>query len=379
MWIFHEVRHVPAHSVLLLPTREEALHYPKGNITLGLCHTCGFIGNTSFDPRLNQYDGEYEATQGFSFRFNHFHRRLAEHLIDRFHLREKTVVEIGSGQGEFLHLLSEMGNCKGVGFDPAFSTRRGGQTDNPHVQIIKDFYSERYTSVHGDLFCCKMTLEHIPDVRTFLMLVRRSIGNRRNTPVFFQVPNASYVLAEGAFWDIYYEHCSYFTPGSLTRLFQSCDFNVTDLWTDYNDQYTMIVAYPGAGVQPEHLAAAETISDVVRLTEQFVATYPGRLQPWQALIEQIRRDRLRAVIWGGGSKGVTFLNTLGIIDEITCAVDINPHKQGTFIAGSGQEIVAPDFLRTYRPDLVIVMNPIYQEEIGRELAQMGVSAQLVTV
>jgi hypothetical protein len=59
-------------------------------------------------------------------------------------------------------------------------------------------------------------------------------------------------------------------------------------------------------------------------------------------------------------------------------VDINPRKQGKFIAGSGQEIVAPDFLRTYRPDLVIVMNPIYQEEIGRELAQMGVSAQLVT-
>jgi hypothetical protein len=184
MWIFHEVRHVPAHSVLLLPTREEALHYPKGNITLGLCHTCGFIGNTRFDPRLNQYDGEYEATQGFSSTFNQFHRRLAEHLIERFHLREKTVVEIGCGQGEFLHLLSEMGNCKGVGFDPAFSTRHGGQTDNPHVQIIKDFYSERYTNVHGDLFCCKMTLEHIPDVRTFLMLVRRSIGNRRNTPVF---------------------------------------------------------------------------------------------------------------------------------------------------------------------------------------------------
>jgi hypothetical protein len=126
---------------------------------------------------------------------------------------------------------------------------------------------------------------------------------------------------------------------------------VTDLWTDYNDQYTMIMAYPDARAQPEHLAAAETVSDVVRLTEQFVAIYPGRFQPWQALIEQIRHDRLRAVIWGGGSKGVTFLNTLVIIDDITCAVDINPHKQGTFIAGSGQEIVAPDFLRTYRPDL----------------------------
>ena len=32
-----------------------------------------------------------------------------------------------------------------------------------------------------------------------------------NTVVFFQVPNARYVFGDLAFWDIYYEHCSYFT------------------------------------------------------------------------------------------------------------------------------------------------------------------------
>ena len=37
------------------------------------------------------------------------------------------------------------------------------------------------------------------------------------------------VLEEGAFWDIYYEHCSYFTLGSHARLFRRAGLDVTDL------------------------------------------------------------------------------------------------------------------------------------------------------
>ena len=42
--------------------------------------------------------------------------------------------------------------------------------------------------------------------------------------VFFELPDTERVLTEAAFWDIYYEHCSYFTPGSLARLFRRTGF-----------------------------------------------------------------------------------------------------------------------------------------------------------
>jgi hypothetical protein len=61
------------------------------------------------------------------------------------------------------------------------------------------------------------------------------------------------------------------------------------------------------------------------------------------------------------------------------AVDINPNKRGTFMAGTGQEIVTPDFLPDYRPDLVIAMNPIYTEEIQRDLTRRGIGARVVTM
>lgn len=374
--IFHELRQVPAHSVLLLPTQAEARAYPRGDIALGFCSSCGFISNTAFDQRLNHYDGDYEATQGFSPTFNQFHRRLAGYLIDRYSLAGRTVVEIGCGQGEFLQLLSEAGGCKGIGFDPAFDPCRHELPDNPEVKIIRDYYSEHYADIHGDLFCCKMTLEHIPDVRAFVGSVARAVVGRPRTPVFFQVPNARYILRDTAFWDIYYEHCSYFTPGALARLFRACGFTVTDLWCDYGDQYVMVEARIDPTGAPGRLAAEEPVAEAARLVEQFAAAYPRRLEEWRGLVERIRREGLRAVVWGAGSKAVAFFSALQVRDEIPFAVDINPYKHETFMAGSGQEIVAPEFLRQYQPQLVIIMNPIYRDEIGRDLERLGVAAEI---
>jgi len=65
-----------------------------------------------------------------------------------------------------------------------------------------------------------MTLEHIADTADFIKMVRGSLQDSPSTDVFFQVPDVLRVLEEEAFWDIYYEHCSYFSIGSLARLFR---------------------------------------------------------------------------------------------------------------------------------------------------------------
>jgi len=54
MSVFYELEGVPVHSVLLLPTREEALNYPQGDIALGFCRACGFIANVALDPSLHE-------------------------------------------------------------------------------------------------------------------------------------------------------------------------------------------------------------------------------------------------------------------------------------------------------------------------------------
>ncbi|MCB0045867.1 MAG: methyltransferase domain-containing protein [Caldilineaceae bacterium] len=380
MRLIYEMTGAPVHSVLLMQSREEAQIYPQGEIRLGYCDRCGFISNVSFQPELQEYSKKYESTQAYSPTFNTFHRNLAQRLIDRYDLRGKRVVEIGCGQGEFLVLLSELGDVEGVGVDPAYDGRVTEAADDPNLTFISDFYSEKYTDYTGDFICCKMTLEHIPDTADFVRTVRRSIGDRQDVTVFFQIPSATYVLRDLAFWDIYYEHCTYFTPASLRYLFEDCGFEVLGTATEYDDQYLMIECKPAAG---EHSVTQSLHAELLEKSAHDVAYFEDNVMVkrsyWRKKLNDAWADGKRTVIWGSGSKGVAFLTTLQVSDAVGYAVDINPNKHGTFMPGTGHEIVGPDFLTDYRPDLVIVMNPIYAPEIQRDLDRLGVEAELVTV
>jgi SAM-dependent methyltransferase len=377
--VFHEVADVPVNSCLMLPSREAALAYPKGQIRLGFCRSCGFIENVLFDPSALEYSSSYEETQGCSPRFRAFACGLASQLVERHDLKGKTIIEIGCGKGEFLALLCELGDNRGIGIDPSFVSGRVDGDAASRMTFITDFYGEKYSHLTADLVCCRHTLEHIQPTKGFLDLVRRSIGNRPDTRVFFEVPDVGRVLREVAFWDIYYEHCSYFSLGSLARLFRSSGFEILDLAKGFDDQYLLITARPGTEARDAAERADDDLQALARDIEHFAEHYSSTIERWEDELTQIKSRGQRCVLWGSGSKAVAYLNTLRIRDEVQYVVDINPVKHGMYLAGMGQRIVPPDFLKQYRPDVVIAMNPIYRDEIRRDLDMMGVGAKLLHV
>ena len=378
--IFYSAEDVPVHSVLLMATAQIATGYQRGDIVLGFCHNCGFISNLAFDESMLEYSDKCEESQGFSSAFNAFHHRLASHLIKRYDLENKDIIEIGCGKGEFLTLLCQLGNNRGVGFDPAYVSRDGQGSAKGNVTFVKDFFSEKYIDYHADFVCCKMTLEHICKPFSFMNTVRKLIGDRYDTVVFFQIPDVVRVLREVAFWDIYYEHCSYFSVGSLSYLFRKCNFEVLNTWVDYGGQYLMIEARPaGKGQLTLSVTEKKHIEETAMSVRYFIENYQEKQQEWKKYLSKACYEKQRVVLWGGGSKAVSFLSTLKIYDQIEYVVDINSYRQGTFIAGTGQEIVSPAFLKEYNPDIVIVMNPVYRDEIHRILAKMGLNPQLITM
>jgi SAM-dependent methyltransferase len=379
MSVFYRVSDVPVNSVFLVRDRKTALAYPKGDIALGFCKSCGYISNVAFDPDLPKYSSDYEESQGFSDTFSAFHRRLANKLIKTYDLHDKSIMEIGCGKGEFLSLLCKLGENHGVGFDPAYVDGRIGADKSNRVTFIRDFYSEKYADYDADFVCCKMTLEHIHRANDFVSTIRRSIGDQVDTRVFFQVPDVSRILKELAFWDIYYEHCSYFSSGSLARLCRTCGFHITDLWKEYDDQYLMLVARPFDSSSADLLPQEDDFEELANCVAHFSHNVDHQIDGWQCKLKDVKEKGKKAVIWGGGSKGVAFLSTLDIREEIEYVVDVNPHKHGTYMAGTGQEIVEPDFLRSYKPDVVIVMNPIYGKEIQDALRCMECTPQVVRV
>jgi 2-polyprenyl-3-methyl-5-hydroxy-6-metoxy-1,4-benzoquinol methylase len=376
MDVFYQLQQVPVHDVMNIKTRDEALHYPKGNISLGFCHHCGFITNLDFNPDLIGYSQDCEETQGYSSTFRAFLKNTAQQLIDKYDLHNKKIIEIGCGKGEFLHLLCRLGNNRGLGIDPAYVPERDKYVNN-EVSFIKDYYSEEYADHTGDVVCCRMTLEHISEPHKFVSLVRRVIGDNSKTIVFIQVPDVVRILKECAFEDIYYEHCSYFSPGSLARLFRKCNFEILDLQTVYNGQYIVLEAKPSGAevVEKVMLPQEENIESITSNVVEFQRNYPQTIKPWVEIIQSGKK----IVLWGSGSKGVSFLTRLNVYGEIQYVVDINPYRQGTYMAGTGQRVVSPDFLMEYRPDIVIIMNPVYLDEIQTKIEEMKLNPEIMTL
>ena len=364
--VFFELLKVPVHIGLQWPSREAARDCPRGDIELAYCQECGFLSNLAFNPAQLDYAQSYDNSLHFSQVFQAYARSVASRLIARYGLYGKDIVEIGCGRGEFLSLLCELGNNRGVGFDPT-GDEKGG-TDR--ITFIHDVYSERYAEYRGDLVCCRYVLEHIPGPIGFLKMLRRIVGQDRNTVMYFEVPNALFILRDLSAWDIIYEHCSYFSQASLARTFTESGFDVVDLKETYKGQFLGVEATPG------HLGAVaplkwEALDEMAHQVAVFATRYQGKLEAWWHRLERLKRRGKRAVLWGAGAKGVSFLNIFEALDPVEYVVDINPRKQGKHIAGTGQRIIGPELLPEHRPDVVIVMNPIYRDEIGETVRRFG--------
>ena len=376
MTVFYRQGEVPASSHVALRDRAEAERFPRGSLSLGFCEACAFIANVDFDPAVADAAHASEESQGFSGTFRRFAEQLAAEWVDRYGLRGGDILEIGSGKGEFLALICALAAARGVGVDPAFVPGREPDGAEQLTFVATPFGVDQADLI-GDAVVCRHTFEHIPDVGRFLATLRATIGTRAPV-VLFELPDTQRILAEGAFWDVYYEHCSYFTRGSLGRAFRRARFELLDLRLEYDGQYVIAEGRPADSVPGPH-AAEEPVEDVRAAALAFAQATARTVADWRARLDDERRAGRRTVLWGAGSKAVGFVTSLDGSGQIEHVVDINPHKHGTYLPVTAQEVVAPDALRELRPDLVVVMNPIYEQEIRGQLASLGLDCAVATV
>ena len=375
---FYTLPAIPVHSCLMVKSREDALAFPSGKLDVAVCHECGFIQNRKYDPTLQNYSPEYEETQGFSGTFRAFQTELCRDQVARYGLADKLVLEIGCGKGEFLTELCEMSGGKGIGIDPGYRPERNTSEAASRIEFRNEFYAPEHASLRADYIACRHTLEHIGDVKGFMEIVAKSVEGRDDAILCFELPGMERVLEERAFWDIYYEHCSYFTLGSLARLFRRHGFQLLDLYKGYDDQYLLIEARTGDASQGRCFDAEQDLEATLASVKEFKDTIQHKFDSLRAdLAEAAARGPV--VLWGSGSKAVSYLTTLGISDQVAAVVDINPHKHGKFLAGTGHEIIAPEALKDIDPAHVLIMNAIYVDEISKDIHAMGLAPTIAAL
>ncbi len=356
----------PVTCTSIFPTREQALAVPTGRIALTVCEGCGFVFNAAFDPTLGEVGARYESSQAASAHFSAFARSLAADWVQRHRLQGKAVLEVGSGGGDFLSRLLECGVAHVTGIDPlATSQAKDG------ITVIADAFDERHLGLDANALVCRHTLEHVPDVQRFLKLIHRWASAGRDRVVLFELPDAGRILAERAFWDIYYEHCNYFTMATLRTAFEQVGFDVLRLDCLYDGQYLIAEARPRS--QRTLQARVGKVAEAVAACDNFAVEVRSSIERCQRHLSRMAAASAPLLLWQGAAKTVGLLAALPDISAIDSAIDLSPARHDGFLPGSGLPVYGPARLPQIRPGVIVLMNPVYLKEVRACIESFGLA------
>ena len=375
-----DVRHVltlkemPVSVNTLCRSREEALNVPRGDIELVQCTQCGFIFNRAFDPDKITYTENYENSLFHSELFRQFAEELVERLISTYHLHRATIVEIGCGSGDFLNLLCERSQSTGYGFDKSYTPGKSLIPIPTGVTFITDYYDMRYADVKPDLIVCRHVLEHIHDPVRYLQSICQTPGNGE-TLLYVEVPNASYMIDSGSFCDIIYEHYGYYTASSISRLFRLADMTVQAVHPSFGNQFLLLEAiYPTKSSG----SIADESTGPILAPQSFSDRFHHFIETWEQRLAAYNAENKTVILWGAGSKGITFLNMIPNSHYIKAVVDINPVKTDCLTSGTNHLIVGLKNLKDLQPDVIITMNPNYTDEIQAQLHELELDGEILS-
>ena len=339
----YSVLNAPAFQNKVYPTKGIAESVPCGNICLSFCEDCGFVWNATFDPSLLEYDEHYQNEQGYSPMFQSHLQNVCDILLP--HISPKAhVVEIGCGKATFLRKLGELGYTV-HGYDPAY--------EGTDTRIVKEYYSRETVSQHSfgeaDLIILRHVLEHIPDPLQFLQSIAEA--NNYHGLLYIEIPDFRWIVEKNAFYDVFFEHCNYFSLQALTGLFSK----IIHCGTFFGDQYCYVIArladlrVPSVGTH--------------RLLSPPTLHFETCVSAWKDVV-----CAGSFVIWGAGAKGATFLREIDPARQtILAVVDINPKKQGKYMPKTAHPIITPEDLHNLTISGLIIMNENYLEEISERV------------
>jgi len=355
---------VPVFANVLFDSAVEARAAKTGRVDLVVCARCGLLHNRALDMSLLEYSPAYENSLHHSAVFQNYASELARRLVESYDLVGRDVVEIGPGNGDFLTMMVQAGAARGVGFDPSHDPARAVLT--PGVEIHAEMYPDVLPPNAGAV-TCRHVVEHLEAPGRLLDAICSSLSADNKAVVYIEVPDATYMIENMALWDLIYEHVTYSSEQTLNWACERAGLEVLASGRTFGDQYLWnetALAEPNAALVPPDPG------EFIDKSLTFGSECSRRIAQWETKIAKLGAEG-PLVVWGAGSKGTSFLSLVAGADTIDVVVDVNPAKQGRFIPVGGQRIVGPDALVDSGVANVIVMNPIYTEEIRTQLDDIG--------
>jgi hypothetical protein len=334
----YRAEQLPVLQNRMFDSAEAARGCARGDVVLVQSSETGLVFNRAFRPELVAYDADYQNEQGLSAAF-------ARHLdavlgVMQRHFAGQSLIEVGCGKGLFLERLLAAG-FDVTGLDPTY------EGSNPRV--LRRFFTPEL-ALRAEGLVLRHVLEHVVDPVAFLAGLREANGGAGR--IYIEVPCLDWIASHHAWFDIFYEHVNYFRLADFERMFGT----VHEAGRSFAGQYLYVVADLATLRAPRRAAG-----DEFRLPAGFLSAVDDS----RALLAATAPGAPRA-IWGGASKGVIFalfMERAGV--PIDVVIDINPAKQGRYLAATGLRVQAPEEAIAQLPAGadVFVMNGNYLDEI----------------
>ncbi|MDY7109220.1 MAG: class I SAM-dependent methyltransferase [Planctomycetota bacterium] len=338
---------------------------PRRPLKAVFCRDCSLMQLTeSTPPDLLFRDYRYFSGQSQTM------VAQAHRLVERFVRPGQRVVEIASNDGSLLRHAIARG-ARVLGIDPAENVAAAALADG--VPTRCDYFNPRTARAirrafgAADVIFANNVLAHVPDPHELAEGMRILLADDGAAHV--EVPYVLRLLDSGAFDTIYHEHYSYYSVSALRRLFNAHDLVITALHEIPIHGGSLHVQIAHRGDQAQ---ADRTCEDERRLGLFDDAPYHAFGARVQTILADLLAalDRFEAVGgFGAAAKAVVLLNRLQLgPDRIPWIADVSPHKQGRYIPGTGQPVVAPDMLMEESPDACLLFPWNIADEICRRNA-----------
>jgi SAM-dependent methyltransferase len=375
---FADLGQIPVLCGVHWADRAEAAASPTGRMVLAYCPNCAYVRNIAFEPSLMIYDTTMDTNLHHSPAFQAFSADLVKHLVERYDLAGKRVLDVGCGQGEFLRELCHTGGCRGVGYDAMYAGPEGA--DEASGATFHTGFAPRGAALPDfDLVTSRHWFEHIDDPYEFLADLRARAGDR---PIYgyLEVPDACYDLATAG-WEVIYPHVSYFDAHSLCRIVERAGWRVEDTGTFFSGMFRFIEISANRDGEPQfgagHIPTPADRDRQLASIGGFARRHLAERATWQERIGSLDEKGARPVLWGAGSRGVQFLTFADPDRRLAAVVDVNPRKWGRYLPVTAHRVDAPEALTAIQPTAVIITNPAYRSEIAAHLERLGVTADLL--
>lgn len=335
------------------PEKDEFAEDKGITLNIRQCSYCGLV-------QLNMKPVEYyrevitAATLSEESRLSRLNQM--KEFSARFGLHGKKVLDIGTGKGEMLDVLEEVGfEAMGIESSPE-SVRIGKEAGR---KMIKGYIGDEGEIEGGlyDAFISLNYLEHLPEPGRIIRTIYKN--TTLNAVGLVTVPNLGYLLKTKCFYEFVPDHLSYFTKGTLTFAFEANGFDVLDckLINNENDIAVTIKKKEEMSLVEQYIEVETLIKDLQRI----IADYKSRNK--------------KVAVWGAGHRTLALL-ALSKVNDIEYIIDSAKFKQGKFTPIQHLNIVSPDYLREKQVDLVIVMVPgLYPGEVLKTLDKMNLGVE----